>query len=85
MTIATMTGRHHSHTRTTDLAGIGERFGLYRAMSGDPVTARELANRTFTDINFVREWLEQQVYEGFVTYDSSTGRYANYCTLPQAA
>lgn len=85
MTFAVMTRRGHSPTRTADLAGIGERFGLYRALCGDPVSAGDLAKRTFTDINFVNEWLEQQVYEGFVTYDASTGRYANYCTLPRAA
>lgn len=81
MTIATMTRRH----RSTDLAGIGERFGLYRALSGEPITDRELAASTYTDINFIREWLAQQVYEGYVTFDASTRRYTNYCTLPQAA
>jgi hypothetical protein len=85
MTFATITRKQFSPRRTADLAGIGERFGLYRALSGEPVTASQLAKRTFTDVNFINEWLEQQVYEGFVTYDASTTRYANYCTLPQAA
>jgi hypothetical protein len=40
---------------------IGDRLGLYRALSeSDGLTARELAERTNTHERYIREWLEQQ-------------------------
>jgi len=83
VTIATMTTRGTTTARTADLTGIGERFGLYGALSGDPVTAEQLARRTYTDVHFIKAWLEQQVHEGFVAYDAATCRYANYCNWPR--
>ncbi|HTR34637.1 MAG TPA: class I SAM-dependent methyltransferase [Bryobacteraceae bacterium] len=52
---------------------IGEKLGLYKAMSGaGPLTAAELARRTNTDERYVREWLSAQAAGGFVTYDPGT-------------
>jgi SAM-dependent methyltransferase len=52
------------------LVVIGDRLGLYRAMSdGEPFTPRELAERTDTDERYVREWLSNQAAGGYVSYD----------------
>lgn len=52
------------------LVVIGDRLGLYRAMSdGDRFTAEELAQRTNTDPRYVREWLSNQAAGGYVSYD----------------
>jgi SAM-dependent methyltransferase len=52
------------------LVVIGDRLGLYRAMSdGEPLTAEELAARTGTDARYVREWLSNQAAGGYVSYD----------------
>ena len=52
------------------LVVIGDRLGLYRAMSdGRPVSAEELAERTGTDARYVREWLSNQAAGGYVTYN----------------
>jgi hypothetical protein len=69
-------------TRADYLVGIGERFGLYRVLGGKPVTARQLAAHTFTDIHFVKEWLAQQVDEGYVV--EHAGRYSTYCDWPRS-
>jgi SAM-dependent methyltransferase len=64
---------------TTALVLIGEKLGLYKAMSGaGPLTPAEVAERTGTAERCVREWLSAQAAGGYVTYDASTGRY----TLP---
>jgi SAM-dependent methyltransferase len=61
------------------LVMIGERLGLYEAMSAaGPVTPAELAARTGTVERYVREWLLNQAAGGYLTYDPASGRY----TLP---
>ena len=61
------------------LVVIGDRLGLYKAMAkSGPVTPADLAAKTDTAERYVREWLNAQAAGGYVTYDSSTGRY----TLP---
>src|SRR5436305_14221720 len=58
------------------LVVVGDRLGLYRAMSdGEPVSAEELAARTETDARYVREWLSNQAAGGYVTYDPSDQRF----------
>jgi SAM-dependent methyltransferase len=53
------------------LVVIGDRLGLYRAMSdGERLTAEELAQRTDTDPRYVREWLSNQAAGGYVSYDA---------------
>jgi SAM-dependent methyltransferase len=49
---------------------IGDRLGLYRAMSdGAPVSDVELAERTGTAIAYLRPWLANQAAGGYVAYD----------------
>jgi 2-polyprenyl-3-methyl-5-hydroxy-6-metoxy-1,4-benzoquinol methylase len=64
---------------TGPLVMIGDKLGLYRAMAdGDPVTPRELAERTDCRERYIREWLCQQAASGYVEYDAADGTF----TLP---
>jgi SAM-dependent methyltransferase len=59
------------------LVAIGDRLGLYRALAAsEPLTPRELADRTGTAERYVREWLNAQAAGGYVDYDLTEGRYA---------
>src|ERR1700728_3037966 len=58
------------------LVVIGDKLGLYRAMSdSDRVSAEELASRTGTDARYVREWLSNQAAGGYVSYDPAGERF----------
>src|ERR1700722_18163683 len=58
------------------LMHLGDRLGLYRAMSGaGPVTAAEVARRAATHERYVREWLNNQAAGGQVTYDADADTY----------
>jgi len=50
---------------------IGEKLGLYKAMStpNERVTATELAKRTGTNERYVREWLDANAAGGYMEYD----------------
>ena len=49
---------------------LGERLGLYRALSdGGPATADSLADTTGIDGRYAREWCEQQAAAGLLTVD----------------
>ena len=54
---------------------IGNRLGLYRALTEGPLTTAELAARTGTVERYVREWVRGQAAAGYVTYDAATDRY----------
>jgi len=54
---------------------IGEKLGLFRALSGRALTSTELAARTGTNERYVREWLATQAASGFVTYDAAGGTF----------
>jgi 2-polyprenyl-3-methyl-5-hydroxy-6-metoxy-1,4-benzoquinol methylase len=60
------------------LAYIGDKLGLYKAMSdfGKPITSQELANLTSTSERYIREWLANQAAAGYLTYDSASQKYA---------
>jgi 2-polyprenyl-3-methyl-5-hydroxy-6-metoxy-1,4-benzoquinol methylase len=46
---------------------IGERLGLYQALSADgPATSTELADRTGTTERYIREWLEHHAASGLL-------------------
>jgi SAM-dependent methyltransferase len=62
------------------LAYIGDKLGLYKAMSdfGKPITSLELANLTETSERYIREWLANQAAGGYLTYDPASQKY----TLP---
>jgi SAM-dependent methyltransferase len=55
---------------------IGERLGLYKALSERPMSSDELAKVTDTDERYVREWLAAQAASGYVDYDPKTQRFA---------
>jgi SAM-dependent methyltransferase len=56
---------------------IGDRLGLYHALSGpEALTPAELADATGTTERYVREWLAAQAASGYVEYDPAAGRYA---------
>ena len=58
------------------LIRIGDKLGLYKALaSGGAQTPAELAKRTGTAERYVREWLSAQAAGGYVTYDSSNGKF----------
>ena len=54
---------------------IGEKLGLYKALSVQPMTSAELAAKTNTDERYVREWLASQAAGGYVSYDEKTQRF----------
>ena len=55
---------------------IGDRVGLYKAMADSRwCMPDEIAERTGTDLRYVREWLAGQAASGYVEYDAATGRF----------
>jgi SAM-dependent methyltransferase len=59
---------------TASLVVIGDKLGLYKALTRGAATPAELASRTGTTERYVREWLNAQAAAGYVTYEN--GRYA---------
>jgi SAM-dependent methyltransferase len=59
----------------TGMVVIGEKLGLYKALSVQPMTSAELAAKTSTDERYVREWLASQAAGGYVTYDEKTQKF----------
>ncbi|NYF89316.1 methyltransferase domain-containing protein [Tunturiibacter empetritectus] len=55
---------------------IGEKLGLYKALSSQPMTSAELSAKTSTDERYVREWLASQAAGGYVTYDEKAGKFS---------
>jgi SAM-dependent methyltransferase len=55
---------------------IGEKLGLYKALTAGPLTSSELANKTQTDERYVREWLSSQAAGGYVTYDEKSNKFS---------
>jgi 2-polyprenyl-3-methyl-5-hydroxy-6-metoxy-1,4-benzoquinol methylase len=55
------------------LVVIGDRLGLYRALAqSGPVTSHRLAELTFTDERYVREWLANQTAGGYLEYNAES-------------
>lgn len=59
----------------TGMVVIGEKLGLYKALSAQAMTSRELAAKTSTDERYVREWLASQAAGGYVSYDDKTQKF----------
>jgi SAM-dependent methyltransferase len=58
------------------LAMIGDKLGLYKAMAGaGPLTSAQVAERTGTTERYVREWLNNQVAGGYLSYDPKKSTY----------
>jgi len=55
---------------------IGEKLGLYKALSAGPMSSNELAAKTKTDERYLREWLASQAAGGYITYDEKTNRFS---------
>jgi ubiquinone/menaquinone biosynthesis C-methylase UbiE len=55
---------------------IGDRLGLYRALTDGPQRPDELAERTGTAPRYVEEWLRGQAAGGYVEFDAATGHYS---------
>lgn len=59
------------------MVALGEKLGLYKAMSGaGSLTAAEVARRSSCGARYIQEWLNSQVAGGYVDYDADTGTYA---------
>ncbi|MFH0242025.1 methyltransferase domain-containing protein [Streptomyces sp. HK10] len=61
---------------STVMTALGDRLGLYRAMTGaGPLTAENLAARTGLQPRLVTEWLAAQTVSEYVAYDPAAGTY----------
>jgi SAM-dependent methyltransferase len=61
---------------------LGDELGLYRVLTGGPLTADEVAGKTSCNTRLVREWLDGQVAGGLVEYDTKADTYT---LTPEAA
>ncbi len=61
---------------SSSLVYIGQKLGLYKAMTDGPITPVELARKTSTNERYVREWLINQAASGYVDYEPETERYS---------
>jgi ubiquinone/menaquinone biosynthesis C-methylase UbiE len=62
---------------------LGDKLGLFRALSERAMTPSQLAGKTRTHERLVREWLSAQAASGFVTYDKEKHTFS--MTPEQAA
>jgi 2-polyprenyl-3-methyl-5-hydroxy-6-metoxy-1,4-benzoquinol methylase len=59
------------------LVQIGDRLGLYKALSsGGAMTPEQLSKKTNTNERYVREWLSSQAAGGYVNYDPTTQKFS---------
>ena len=59
---------------TASLVVIGDKLGLYKALTKGAATPAELASRTGTTERYVREWLNAQAAAGYVVHLFPTGQ-----------
>lgn len=58
------------------MVSIGDKLGLYRAMSGGgPLSSHEIARRSACSERYVREWLNSQVAGGYIDYHPASATY----------
>ncbi|MEM5428140.1 class I SAM-dependent methyltransferase [Cupriavidus oxalaticus] len=55
---------------------VGDELGLYKAMAEKPMTADVLAQKTRTDVRYLREWLSAQAASGYVDYDPDSAEFS---------
>jgi 2-polyprenyl-3-methyl-5-hydroxy-6-metoxy-1,4-benzoquinol methylase len=72
-----------SAAMTGALVVLGDRLGLYKALSAGPMTSTELAAAAGVNERNVREWLAGQAAAAYVEYDAASGRFS--MTPEQAA
>ena len=78
-TLMAFVGRFVGDLGATIAAGnvlLGERLGLYRALSRGATDAAGLARSTGVDPRYAEEWLRGQAAGGYVQYDPTTGSYS---------
>jgi len=64
-------------TVSAALAVIGDRLGLYRALTGGtPTSTEELAERTGTSPVYLAPWLANQAAGGYVEYDAGSASWS---------
>ena len=54
---------------------IGDELGLYTALAGQRLSAEELAQKTGTNVRYIREWLANQAAGGYVEHDETSDTY----------
>jgi SAM-dependent methyltransferase len=72
-------GKFVTDLAATEAAGsvaVGNRLGLYRALSQGPVTPEQFAERTGCHPRYLTEWLRGQAAGGYVTYTPATGEFS---------
>ena len=58
------------------LVFVGDKLGLFKAMSGaGPLSPEDLARKTGTHARVIKEWLNAMAAGGYVTYNSKTRTY----------
>ncbi len=62
----------------TVMASIGDRLGLFKALTQGPATSAELAERTHINERYAREWLSEMASADYLAYDPVSQRF----TLP---
>jgi SAM-dependent methyltransferase len=55
---------------------IGDKLGLYHALSQSPATAEQLADQTGTNQRYVTEWARGQAAGGYISYDAGSDTYS---------
>lgn len=60
---------------TSSLVVIGDKLGLYKALTKGAATPAELASRTGTTERYVREWLNAQAAGGYLGYHAPSDTY----------
>ena len=55
---------------------LGDKLGLFRALSERAMTPSQLAQQTGTHERLVREWLSAQAASGYVSYDTESARFS---------
>jgi len=63
---------------TALMATMGDKLGLFRALTKGPATSAELAERAHVNERYAREWLGGMTCAGYLTHDAASGRF----TLP---
>lgn len=58
------------------LVSIGDELGFYKALAGGAMTAEALAQKTGTNVRYVREWLANQAAGGYVEYDAAAQTFS---------
>lgn len=58
------------------LAALGDRVGLFKALTDGPSTSEELAGRTGLNERYVREWATGMTAAGYVVYHPASGTFA---------